>query len=80
MALEQARLTTLALTRATASAANEPTLVPGQSLDGNSTGPSLTLDAEYRAPIDAGVSRAPPANPLLASCESRRVVGVRCRR
>jgi len=33
MALEQARLATLALTRATASTANEPTLVPGQIAD-----------------------------------------------
>ena len=33
VALEQARLATLALTRATASTANEPTLVPGQIAD-----------------------------------------------
>ena len=33
MALEQARLATLALTRATASTANEPMLVPGQIAD-----------------------------------------------
>jgi hypothetical protein len=31
--LEQARLATLALTRATASTANEPMLVPGQIAD-----------------------------------------------
>jgi hypothetical protein len=33
VALEQARLATLALTRATASTANEPMLVPGQIAD-----------------------------------------------
>jgi hypothetical protein len=33
VALDQARLTTLALTRATASTANEPMLVPGQIAD-----------------------------------------------
>jgi hypothetical protein len=33
VALEQARLATLALTRATAATANEPTLVPGQIAD-----------------------------------------------